>query len=255
MFRINPRTRRVSSCFAKGRAILGASPVTISGQRVRQRVRDRSPVAPDRDRLLPPPGRALSAVHVEDRLDRPRFKHQKAAYCGLHYFDSDAYPPEYRQRLYMGNIHGDCINVDTLKRDGSTYAGRAGPRFSDRQRRLVHAGLAEDGARRLSLHPRLVRPLPLLSGRRPRSRGDRPPQGSAVSRPLPRYAPGCCGSIWQRKRRAIDRAAGQPQRLFSRSGPANALRAQRSVDSTRGSSSWWPTRRPAAPSGCTRCGH
>ncbi len=47
--------------------------------------------------------------------------HQKAAYCGLHYFDSDAYPPEYRDRLYMGNIHGNCLNVDVLERKGSTY--------------------------------------------------------------------------------------------------------------------------------------
>ncbi len=48
-------------------------------------------------------------------------KHQMAAYCGLEYFDSDAYPPEYRDRLYMGNIHGGCINVDVLERRGSTY--------------------------------------------------------------------------------------------------------------------------------------
>jgi putative heme-binding domain-containing protein len=57
------------------------------------------------------------------------FKHQKAAYCGLHYFDSEAYPPEYRHRLYMGNIHGGCINVDTLSRDGSTYTAEPAPDF------------------------------------------------------------------------------------------------------------------------------
>jgi putative membrane-bound dehydrogenase-like protein len=51
-------------------------------------------------------------------------KHQKAAYCGLVYFDSDAYPAEYRDRLYMGNIHGGCINVDKLQRDGSTYSAK-----------------------------------------------------------------------------------------------------------------------------------
>ncbi|MFQ5735059.1 MAG: PVC-type heme-binding CxxCH protein, partial [Planctomycetaceae bacterium] len=34
-------------------------------------------------------------------------KHQKAAYCGIHYYDSDAYPKEYRGHLYMGNIHGN----------------------------------------------------------------------------------------------------------------------------------------------------
>jgi putative membrane-bound dehydrogenase-like protein len=55
--------------------------------------------------------------------------HQKAAYCGLHYFDSDAYPPEYRGKLYMGNIHGGCINCDELTRDGSTYLAKPRPDF------------------------------------------------------------------------------------------------------------------------------
>jgi glucose/arabinose dehydrogenase len=50
-----------------------------------------------------------------------KHKHQLAAYCGIHYFDSDAYPPEYRDRLYMGNIHGGCINVEMLHRSGSSY--------------------------------------------------------------------------------------------------------------------------------------
>ena len=55
--------------------------------------------------------------------------HQKAAYCGLHFFDSDAYPPEYREKLYMGNIHGNCINCDELTRDGSTYFAKPRPDF------------------------------------------------------------------------------------------------------------------------------
>ncbi|CAN5889754.1 HEAT repeat domain-containing protein [soil metagenome] len=55
--------------------------------------------------------------------------HQKRAYCGIHYFDSDAYPPEYRDKLYMGNIHGNCVNVDRLTREGSTYKGHAEPDF------------------------------------------------------------------------------------------------------------------------------
>ncbi len=55
--------------------------------------------------------------------------HQKAAYCGLHFFDSDAYPPEYREKLFMGNIHGNCINVDELTRDGSTYFAKPRPDF------------------------------------------------------------------------------------------------------------------------------
>ena len=56
-------------------------------------------------------------------------KHQQAAYCGIHYFDSDAYPVEYRNRLYMGNIHGNCINVDSLTEDGATYRGEGHPDF------------------------------------------------------------------------------------------------------------------------------
>jgi putative heme-binding domain-containing protein len=58
-----------------------------------------------------------------------KHRHQKAAYCGLHFFDSDAYPPEYRERLYMGNIHGGCINVDGLQRHGSTYVAKPAPDF------------------------------------------------------------------------------------------------------------------------------
>lgn len=58
-----------------------------------------------------------------------KHKHQKAAYCGLHFFDSDAYPPEYREKLYMGNIHGGCINSDELTRNGSTYFAKPRPDF------------------------------------------------------------------------------------------------------------------------------
>ncbi len=47
--------------------------------------------------------------------------HQKAAYCGVHYFDSPAYPPEYRGRLYMGNIHAGAINVDRVVKSGASY--------------------------------------------------------------------------------------------------------------------------------------
>ncbi len=56
-------------------------------------------------------------------------KHQKAAYCGIHYFDSAAYPEAYRGKLFMGNIHGNCVNVDRLERDGSTYKAEATPDF------------------------------------------------------------------------------------------------------------------------------
>jgi len=59
-----------------------------------------------------------------------RHKHQKAAYCGITWFDSDVYPEPYRKVLYMGNIHGGCINADVVARNGSTYAGKPHPGFA-----------------------------------------------------------------------------------------------------------------------------
>lgn len=58
-----------------------------------------------------------------------KHKHQMAAYCGIEFFDSPAYPAEYRDKLYMGNIHGGCINVDSVKRSGSTYQDTGHPDF------------------------------------------------------------------------------------------------------------------------------
>jgi putative membrane-bound dehydrogenase-like protein len=48
-------------------------------------------------------------------------QHQKAAYCGITWLDSPAFPPAYRGRLVMGNIHGNALNVDRLERVGATY--------------------------------------------------------------------------------------------------------------------------------------
>ena len=51
------------------------------------------------------------------------YRHQKAAYCGIHWFDSDAYPESFRKQLYMGNIHGGCINRDQIQPHHATYRG------------------------------------------------------------------------------------------------------------------------------------
>ncbi len=53
--------------------------------------------------------------------------HQKAAYCGITYYDSDAYPKSYRHTLYMGNIHGGCLNSDVVKAVGSSFFGTPKP--------------------------------------------------------------------------------------------------------------------------------
>jgi putative membrane-bound dehydrogenase-like protein len=58
-----------------------------------------------------------------------KHKHQKAAYCGITWYDAEAYPEEYRGKLFMGNIHGNCINSDELTRDGSSYFGKLRPDF------------------------------------------------------------------------------------------------------------------------------
>ena len=51
--------------------------------------------------------------------------HQKRAYCGITFFDGANFPAEYRRKLYMGNIHGNAINLDTVLRNGSTYSAKA----------------------------------------------------------------------------------------------------------------------------------
>jgi putative membrane-bound dehydrogenase-like protein len=51
----------------------------------------------------------------------------KAAYCGLDFYDADVYPEPYRNLVYFGNIHGTCINADSLERDGATYFAKPGP--------------------------------------------------------------------------------------------------------------------------------
>lgn len=53
--------------------------------------------------------------------------HQKTAYCGIARLSSDQFPPQYRDRICVGNLHGDCINMDHLLRDGSTYLSKAEP--------------------------------------------------------------------------------------------------------------------------------
>jgi putative heme-binding domain-containing protein len=50
--------------------------------------------------------------------------HQKTAYCGITFLDTDAYPPQFRERICVGNIHGGAINVDRLQRDGATYLAK-----------------------------------------------------------------------------------------------------------------------------------
>jgi len=50
--------------------------------------------------------------------------HQKTAYCGIAFLDTDAYPPQFHERIVVGNVHGGAINMDRLQRDGATYLAK-----------------------------------------------------------------------------------------------------------------------------------
>lgn len=58
-----------------------------------------------------------------------KHKHQMAAYCGIEFLDTDAYPSIFNNKLYMGNIHGGCLNSDSIERFGATYRGKGEPDF------------------------------------------------------------------------------------------------------------------------------
>jgi putative heme-binding domain-containing protein len=53
--------------------------------------------------------------------------HQKTAYCGINFLDTDAYPAQFRERIVVGNIHGGALNVDRLQRDGASYLAKGEP--------------------------------------------------------------------------------------------------------------------------------
>jgi putative heme-binding domain-containing protein len=50
--------------------------------------------------------------------------HQKTAYCGITFLDTDAYPTPFRERIVVGNVHAGALNVDRLQRDGATYLAK-----------------------------------------------------------------------------------------------------------------------------------
>ena len=48
------------------------------------------------------------------------------AHCGALIYLGDAFPPEYRNALFMHNIHGNRINMDVLERKGSGFVATHG---------------------------------------------------------------------------------------------------------------------------------
>ena len=71
------------------------------------------------------------------------------AHCGAMIYLGDSFPPQYRGRIFMNNIHGNRINVDLLERHGSGYVGRHGDDFltaNDRWYRGVDMSYGPDGS-------------------------------------------------------------------------------------------------------------
>ena len=71
------------------------------------------------------------------------------AHCGLAIYNGDAFPPEYREQLFIHNLHGHRIVREHVEREGSGYIGRHRPDFAlsrDHQQIGVSIMVGPDGA-------------------------------------------------------------------------------------------------------------
>ncbi len=71
------------------------------------------------------------------------------AHAGALLYLGDSFPPEYRGRLYMNNVHGNRVNEDRLERVGSGYVGHHGQDLllaNDRWYRGISLKTGPDGA-------------------------------------------------------------------------------------------------------------
>jgi len=162
LFRIHPKTREFQ-LFCEGTSNPWGVAWDSEGSAFISACVIRPPLAPDRNRLLPSPGRGLSAVYLEARLHRQA----QAPEGGL------LRHPLLRQRRLSAGVprqvvHGQhsrrCINSDELTRDGSTYFGKPRPDFLTANDKWFMPVVQKDRAGRLPLHSRLVRSLSLLPG-------------------------------------------------------------------------------------------
>ncbi len=70
------------------------------------------------------------------------------AHCGLMCYQGGAWPKEYHGQLFMGNIHGQRINMDIPKPKGSTYVASHGKDFllaNDKWARFIAMKYGPDG--------------------------------------------------------------------------------------------------------------
>jgi putative membrane-bound dehydrogenase-like protein len=71
------------------------------------------------------------------------------AHAGAMIYLGDSFPPEYRNLIFMSNIHGNRVNNDILEPKGSGYVGHHGKDFllmNDKWSRLINAKYGPDGS-------------------------------------------------------------------------------------------------------------
>ncbi len=71
------------------------------------------------------------------------------AHCGAMIYLADQFPAEYRNSIFMGNVHGNRFNNDKLVREGSGYVGKHGDDFilaNDAWFRGINIKYGPDGA-------------------------------------------------------------------------------------------------------------
>ncbi|HEY6565543.1 MAG TPA: PVC-type heme-binding CxxCH protein, partial [Pirellulaceae bacterium] len=70
------------------------------------------------------------------------------AHCGAMIYLGGAWPAEYRDQIFMNNVHGQRINLDVLRRRGSGYLASHGPDFlltGDRASQMLNFQYGPDG--------------------------------------------------------------------------------------------------------------
>ena len=71
------------------------------------------------------------------------------AHCGAMIYLGDSFPPQYRNTIFMGNIHGNRINNDELEPKGSGFVGKHAPDLmlmNDKWSRLINFKYGPDGS-------------------------------------------------------------------------------------------------------------
>lgn len=75
--------------------------------------------------------------------------HNSTAICGLVWYDADHYPPEYRGRMFLGNVTANRVNADRIEWKGATPVAKEMPDFlvsKDPWFRPVDVKLGPNGA-------------------------------------------------------------------------------------------------------------